>query len=455
MSGVTSSGFVVETIDTLVAALNAAWRSVFGDAINVDPQSRDGQEIGIIAEPIAEVWAAGEAISQLFNPSGATDQGLDNLAAITGTIRTPASKSIVTLVLTGTPTTVVGVGKIASVLGTLAKFATTGSVTIGAVSDWLATTSYSLGQRAKNGGTQRIYQVITPGISAGAGGPTSTSADITDGTVHWRYLGDGTGAIDSPALATVTGPVQGYSGTITTIDTAVGGWLGVNNVLDAAPGNDVMGNPGLRKKRLDELGGQGVSALPAIRAAILRVAGVTTCVIFENTTDGTVDTVSPHAFEALVEGGADADILNAIGKNRPTGIQSVGSTSGSVVDVAGLSRTEKFSRPTTLNVYVTVAVTKDPTTYPSDGDSRIKDVIVAIGNQNPVGRDAEGTEISGWLFPRHDIEGVGVAGVLKMTSATLVDTNPTPVATEVIATARQRVNFDTSRIAVVAINGTP
>jgi TP901-1 family phage major tail protein len=37
-----------------------------------------------------------------------------------------------------------------------------------------------------NGGN--VYKCITAGTSASSGGPSGTSADITDGTAHWKYI---------------------------------------------------------------------------------------------------------------------------------------------------------------------------------------------------------------------------------------------------------------------------
>ncbi len=51
---------------------------------------------------------------------------------------------------------------------------------------WAASTAYVVGRVAVNG--YKLYRCITAGTSAGSGGPTGTSTDITDGTVHWRYL---------------------------------------------------------------------------------------------------------------------------------------------------------------------------------------------------------------------------------------------------------------------------
>lgn len=56
---------------------------------------------------------------------------------------------------------------------------------------WGITTAYIVGDNCTNVGNQ--YECITGGTSAGAGGPTTTAADITDGTVHWKYVGIGDG----------------------------------------------------------------------------------------------------------------------------------------------------------------------------------------------------------------------------------------------------------------------
>jgi uncharacterized phage protein gp47/JayE len=75
---------------------------------------------------------------------------------------------------------------------------------IGAPAAWVALTPYvaTVGARSvviNDGG--RCYICITSGNSAASGGPLGIGTDITDGTVHWRYLGN-TVAIDSRHLAT-------------------------------------------------------------------------------------------------------------------------------------------------------------------------------------------------------------------------------------------------------------
>lgn len=53
-------------------------------------------------------------------------------------------------------------------------------------SNWASTTPYGLGDYVKNSGN--YYICIGAGTSAGSGGPATTSASITDGTVIWQYL---------------------------------------------------------------------------------------------------------------------------------------------------------------------------------------------------------------------------------------------------------------------------
>jgi hypothetical protein len=60
---------------------------------------------------------------------------------------------------------------------------------------WVGPFSYVVGNRVVNAGN--AYQCITAGTSASGAGPTTTSANITDGTAHWKWLS----AVDFTTLA--------------------------------------------------------------------------------------------------------------------------------------------------------------------------------------------------------------------------------------------------------------
>jgi hypothetical protein len=58
------------------------------------------------------------------------------------------------------------------------------------ISAWAGNTAYALGDRRTHD-SGKAYEVITAGTSAASGGPTGTGSNITDGSVHWKYLGTG------------------------------------------------------------------------------------------------------------------------------------------------------------------------------------------------------------------------------------------------------------------------
>lgn len=64
---------------------------------------------------------------------------------------------------------------------------------------WTASTAYVLNQHVSNGG--RVYICVTAGTSAGSGGPSGTSAGITDGSVSWDYVETAGMVVNNVSLA--------------------------------------------------------------------------------------------------------------------------------------------------------------------------------------------------------------------------------------------------------------
>ena len=85
------------------------------------------------------------------------------------------------IAVAGAANAIIGIGNVINQGGYVA---TSDSAEAG----WAPTTAYVRGKIVTNDGGKR-YWCITNGTSAGAGGPTGTAADITDGTVHWKYAG--------------------------------------------------------------------------------------------------------------------------------------------------------------------------------------------------------------------------------------------------------------------------
>lgn len=457
----TTAGLQIATIADLLDQLRTAWRAAFGQSIDVSDASPDGQFLGVFAEPAALINELLEIVVSSIDPDKATGALLVALCRLTGTTPLGATFSTVTLTLTGVPTTPVPEGSLASTASTGQQFATMTDATITALTAWAPSTAYSAGTgpddaaRVTNG--SNAYICITSGTSAGSGGPTTQAADITDGTVHWQFLGIGTGAVDASARATVTGPVVAVAGDITSIDSPTGGWQsgsgGVINLLDAAIGRNAMTDPELRILRQLELAQPGTSPSDAIRAALLHVDEgtsdpVVSCTVFMNVTDITdADGVPPHSVECMVKGGSNASIFAALLANVSAGIRTHGTVVGTITDSSGIAQTMKFSRVAEVPIYVAVTFTKDPDVYPSDGDNQVKLAIATAGNARPDGADAVASAVLASVF--------SVAGVIDV-SLPLIGTAPFPSASTTIAiTTRQRATWDTTRIAVTSSNGTP
>ena len=77
---------------------------------------------------------------------------------------------------------------------------------------WTASHRYGVGERVTND-TNKIYQVTTAGLSATAGGPTGTTAAITDGSVVWKYIEASTALTNWcwwPSTLTLVGDVRAW-----------------------------------------------------------------------------------------------------------------------------------------------------------------------------------------------------------------------------------------------------
>lgn len=306
--GVTLEGFNPMSLDEIKTELEDDFRTAFGQNVQVHARSVNGQLIGIMAERYALLWAELQKIYVLAYLGGASGSALDDLVAIVGITRLPATYSTVTLRLGGDDATVI---------------------------------------------------------------PVDSRTKDAEGLL-WIHTSEGSiagGIADVTARAEETGPRIGLAGTLTVIDTPITGWDTVTNLLDAEVGRDAESDADLRTRTILTLRAGGGSSVEAIQAAILRLDEVTECLIVENETAFTdSDGRPPKSFETVVRGGADQDIVDTIWIGKPAGIETHGSESGTAVDSAGDPHTIEFSRPTELDVWIIGDIEFDPDVLPSERD---------------------------------------------------------------------------------------
>lgn len=385
MAGVTDEGFEAETVDTLKTAIEDELKNSFGDSLNVRPTSVAGIIIGVVAQKLADLWDAAEAIYGSQYPATAYGQSLDQLAALTGVQRLAATHSEVTCGLTGTPGTLIPEGS-----------------------------------RIRN----------------------------EDTGTYWRTQDDVTIGAASAATAVFEsedyGEVLGVANTLNIIDTVISGWDAVNNPLDADLGRELETDAELRTRRADLLTTQGAGTVDAIRADVLAIVGVQEAHVFENVTLITdSDGLPGKSFEVVLResGAATADIIQAIWDTKPAGISAHGNTTGYATDSEGNSQLVAYSLADEIEIYIAVTATTASNAGPSATVvANIKQAIVDYGDDFLIGDDVIKQAVQAQPFNVDGITDVPTMKIDKFASPTA--TSNIPIGTRQVAT------FDSSRIAV-------
>ena len=437
--GVTDTGFVAKTYEIIKAEVEQDQLDDISSSLDQQADGPLGQENGIFCEALAQLWEALEAVYAAFDPDENGGDAQDGTAALTGVTRLPAAASTVTVLCTGTNATVLDASRQLSVNNDL--FSSLAAATLATATAWASGTAYALGAIRTN--ATRIYYCITAGTSAGAGGPTTTAADITDNTCHWRYVGEGAAYASVAFQADETGTISAPAWTLTEIETPVSGWENAANPLDAVIGRNIETDAELRARREARLVSTGYRAMDAIRDSILdeeNATGATACKVFENDSDVTDgDGLPPHSFQAVVLDGDDDLIAQVIWDHKPAGIEPYGTQSGTALDSEGASHTMYFDRPVEKTIYITYDVTTDAD-FPADGADQIEAAAVAKGDLLSIGDDVVYTA---FFSPAYTVAGVVDVTALKMGFSA----SPSGVANLTIG-AREIAVFDTSYVVV-------
>lgn len=304
----TTAGLQVQNQAEIVAELEQALKTAtksdgttlaFGANWITTPDSLDGQLLHNFAEHLA---AAQEAVGEVYNSIGPAAQGktLDNVMVLAGIERkTPSKSTVVARISAGGAGAAVLAGTTFKTADTGAQFATTLAIAV----------------------------------------PPAGTADVE-------------------CEALLAGPVEAAAGTLTVIVTPVLGMTAVTNPAAADLGQDSETDPLFRGRHLDSLALPGTRTIDAIRAALLDLDGVTDARVFENTTlvvNG--DGMPGKSIWAVVDGGAEQPIADLIFVRKCDSVETYGAITKTVSDSQGGTDTVKFSRPTTVAIYIVVTMT--------------------------------------------------------------------------------------------------
>jgi len=486
---VTLEGFQKKTLATIKTELETSFKSIFGNDIDLDPTGPIGQLIGVLSQEMADLWDGANEIYTSRNPSEATGLSLDNISGETGIRRIDSTKTKAeNVLLDGDEGTIIAVGKQTKQANNALLYSLLTAVTITKAAalklklepnssfplaggevftvtlDAVPYTYNGIASDTIDVVIDALVSTITGGAFTGTvsnendeflviNGEDSDSDTIPDtafsavwtGTFDLELLASG-GTFEADEFGANALPAT----TLDTIATPVTGWDGVTNPKAGVTGREVETDDALRIRRaLTFLAGNATEE--AIRSAVLNeVSGVVSVSVSSNRTlvvDGSG--LPPKSFEVVVEGGTDADLAQEIWETMPAGIESFGSTSEIIIDSQGNNQTINFSRPETMFVWIKVKRsfnTEEP--YPTDGDTQIKNSIVAYGliNLDP-GTDLIRQRLS---EPVYAVPGIGD---IEITLDFSTNGGHSPVYSEqnVVVTARQLIDLDVTRIIVEAL----
>lgn len=316
------AGFHLADFEDFLAFNQDAFRQIFGQDVNLDADTQDGQWVTHIAQTQYDIASLCAATFNRFSPSTAEGDALRRQIKINGIKANPATHSTVDVVIVGTEGTVI----------------TNGKVRDSADNSWSLPASVTI--------------------------PASGQITVT-------------------ATADEDGPIEAAAGAVSRIGTPTDGWISVSNPSIAVPGKDAQSDAELRILQTNSTAQPSQSILQGIQGELLSLDGVTRLRMYENDTSETDDNGIPsHSISAVVEGGDSNAIAEVIRRRKTAGTGTYGTTSIVLTDSAMMPITIKFFRPTTVSVKVKVTI--DPlvgyaSTYAEELKQQVCDYINSLG----------------------------------------------------------------------------
>lgn len=326
------AGLTVPTYNDIINLFTSGFLSIYGQNYYLGNDSAAFELLSLVG--LAESDALG-ALQLAYNnqsPATATGAGLSLIVLLNGIARLAASSSTVTVTLSGTAGAVINNGVI--------RNAVTGDL-------WNLPTTVTIG-------------------------------------------GGGTAAVTATAQA--SGPVNAAASQLTTIVTPAAGWTSVTNGSNLPSlGQPTETDSQLRARQQVSVELPSETLLDGTYAGILATLGVTAATVIENVTGSTDALGNPgHSISAVVKGGADADVAQAIYANRGLGVLTNGSTGGTLVTVnvtspkSGIVTAINFARPAVVNIFVSLQVHLFTGASGAVVDAAVKAALVAYINSIPL-----------------------------------------------------------------------
>jgi uncharacterized phage protein gp47/JayE len=310
-----ATGLHLETYDDIVTYLESQYRVIYGNDINLDSNSPDGQKIGMLAQSKIDMLNCITSVYNSFAVGRAIGVALKQRVAINGVVPKGATYTRTNVTIT----------------------------------------------------TDRVLEL--PGLDTNPTNPYAVKDDAGNQFFLEETSTTGIGANVLEFRAEKSGLVSTTPDTITKAVTVVLGVTAINNPDSALEtGQDEEKDPQLRARQQASVSLPAAGWLPAMRAALLAVPDVLDAQVYENDTDSSdARGVDPHSMWAIVDGGDSAAIADVIYRKRNGGCGMTGSQTVTLTQVNGVAFTVKFDRPVYANLYLAASLTSVDPAHTVDG----------------------------------------------------------------------------------------
>ena len=361
MALVLSTGVVTTSLSEYIADLGVRWQQALGPDLSLDVETPQGQQISVLSLLFTEVDEAIQALGNAHSLSRAVGSQVDDLGSLLSIERGDATRSTVTVTLTGQSGTVIR-------------------------DEARASTSA--------GDFFRLTSAVTIPAS---------------------------GSIDAPMESVEFGPVPADAGALTVIVDLIAGWEGVTNAAAATPGSLSQSDSAYKLRYPRRTSRLSRSSIAAVESNVLEVSDVEDLLVRDNDTTSDVTLqgkiITPRSLYVAVQGGSDADVAQEIADSKGAGQPTVGAVSESVnaLDASGDvvdTYTINFDRVVEIPITVTVPVTAQ-SGFPAEGETRMINALVAEVNGLGISDPVDVNRLIGRLVevPNHSLGTVVVARV--------------------------------------------
>lgn len=321
---ITDNGVIAPTYEESLSFFQGVFRSIYGQDINLDADTSDGQMVAILAKAYTDTCAQIVASYAGYAPSTASGVQLSSVVKVNGIARYVPTQSTADVQIVGQAGTVISGGIVEDV----------------------------------NGYRWNL--------------PDSVIIPVN-------------GEITVTATCQEEGSIPAEPNTITQIITPTLGWQSVTNPDAATEGNPVETDAQLRQRQSQSVALPSRSVTEGIIAGIEALNGVVAINWDDNDTDETDSNGVPaHSISVVVDGGDAQEIAQTILLKKGPGCGTYGDTTIAVVDSYGRTNNISFSRPDVVQVKVQVTI-QPLSGYESDIGDQIQQAVTDYINGLGIG----------------------------------------------------------------------